>query len=166
MTRFNLKEGDEISEEFFTRILKDEERQALKNRLARILSYRDRTPKEIRERLRNLGYSDEIISEVIDEYIEKKIIDEERLVQSFIADYTNLNPRGNIFIKRTLLAKGIEAGLIDQYLKDRDEAAVIRRFLEKKRAKIKEQDRARIYRLLINRGFTPKVVSEVVGEEF
>ncbi len=165
LTRFSLKEGDEISDEFVNDILKEDERERIKERLNRILSFRDRTPKELVERLTNLGYDNELVAEVIEDYVNNKVLDEERLIQSFIADYTNLNPKGNLFIKKQLLAKGIDRGLIDKYLKERDESTVARQFLERRASRIKNMDRAKIYRLLLNRGFTPRVASEVCGEE-
>ena len=55
--------------------------------------------------------------------------------------------------------------MIDRYLAERDERAVARDLLDKHKSRHPDLDRARGYRLLAGRGFTPSVVSEVIGEE-
>jgi len=166
LQRMNVKEGDQITETFYQDILRTEEKRRIGERMARMLGYRDRTAKELKTRFARLGFDEGLVAEVVADYVASKVLDDERLVQSFIADYTNLNPRGNLYIKGQLLAKGIERKVIDRYLNERDERAVARRFLDKQTSRRRELNRAKAYRLLASRGFTPSVVSEVVGEEF
>lgn len=165
VARFNLKAGDEITESFHRDILRQEEKRRIRERAERILAYRDRTPLELKKRVARLGFDPALIDEVIKDYVENKVLDEERLVQSFIADCSRLNPRGNFYIKRQLLAKGVEPGLVEKYLAERDEREVAERLLVKLKSRRKDLDRTRAYRLLASRGFTPSVVSEVIGEE-
>lgn len=166
LQRMNVKEGDQITETFYQDILRTEEKRRIRERMERMLGYRDRTAKELKTRFARLGFDEGLVAEVVADYTASKVLDDERLVQSFIADYTNLNPRGDLYIRGQLLAKGIDRKVIDRYLNERDERAVARCFLDRHKSRRPDLDRAKSYRLLASRGFTPDVVKEVTGEEF
>ncbi len=166
LTRLNLKEGDDLQEDFIKNILVEEEKRYIRERLDRILSYRDRSSAELLNRLTKSGFDKDLVVSVVEDYVDRKILNEERLVKSFVADYSKLNPKGNLYIKKQLKAKGINRDLIDRYLKERDEATIAQQFLTRKLARNKKMDKLKAYRLLINRGFTPYIVNEVIRAEF
>lgn len=166
LCRLNLKQGDEVNEQYLDKIVGEEEKRYIRERIERILAYRDRSPAELISRMLRLGFERELVKEIVQEYVDQKILDEERLVKSFIADYSKLNLKGNIYIRRQLLAKGIDRQLIDRHLRERDELAVAQQFLKRRQSKEKGMDKAHVLRLLASRGFSSSVIYEVANEEF
>ena len=102
LQRLNIREGDRVTESFYQEIMRAEEKRRIRERMERMLAYRDRTARELKARFARLGFDETLVAEVIAGYASSKVLDDERLVRSFIADYTNLNPRGNLFIRSRL----------------------------------------------------------------
>jgi len=166
--KYDLKEGDEISESEINELLLAEEKERLKKRAFRFLRYRSRSVAEMRERLLRLGYEPEIVSDVIDELITEGTLNDRRFIQEFVSDYTNLKPKGNYFIIRELKKKGIAEDEIKEALNSRDEQKIVEDLLKTKMKDLdlkNPKERAKIIRRLLSRGFTPEVVYEVLNEQ-
>ncbi len=167
--KYGLQEGSEISDEQIKNILLAEEKQKIKQRAYRLLRYRNRSIAEMNERLQRLGYEPEIIAEVIHELIEEGILDNHKFTNEFINDYTNLKPRGNIFIIRELKKKKIDERYIQEFLRERDEKSLIKKIIEKKFSNFDKNDqknKAKMVRYLLSRGFTLKAIYSVLGEDY
>jgi len=165
--KYNLNEGDEITDDVIRNILLEEEKEKIKQRAFKILHYRERSAQELKERLLKIGYDEQLVNEVIQDFIEDKTLDERRFAQAFVTDYTRLKPKGNRFIIQELKKKKISQEIIDEMINLRDEKSLALDFLNKKLTNLNKNDpkqrRKIIYRLL-NRGFTPKIIYEILGE--
>ncbi|MEO0155683.1 MAG: RecX family transcriptional regulator [candidate division WOR-3 bacterium] len=167
--RYNIKEGDEITEDQVKNLLLAEEKQKIKQRAYRLLRYRSRSIAEMRDRLKKLGYEPEIVEEVVHELVEEGILNNHKFAREFVSDYTNLKPRGNIFIVNELKKKKVDDAYIKEILKERDEKNLIRKIIEKKFSNFDKKDqkqKARIIRYLSYRGFTPQAIYDVLGEDY
>lgn len=167
--KYDLKEGDEITEGQIKNLLFAEEKQRLKQRVYRLLRYRSRSVAEMKERLERMGYDPGIVEDVINELIEEGFLNDQKFVQNFVGEYTNLKPKGNIFILNELKKKKVNEILIEKVLKDRDEKEIIKKILKKRFSNVNIKDpkqKAKIIRYLLNRGFTIQVIYEVLGEDY
>lgn len=167
--KYDLQEGDELTEEQIKNLLLSEEKQKVKQRAYRLLRFRNRSIAEIESRLQRLGYEPAIIGDVIQELIEEGVLNNHKFARDFISDYTNLKPRGNIFIMNELKKKKVDDRYIQEILKERDERGLIRNIIEKRFSNFNKKDqkqKAKILRYLLSRGFTPKMVYDVLGEDY
>ena len=163
--QYGLYEGAEISENDIEKILNQAEKVKIMGRALKIMHYRQRSVKELRMRLLNIGYDEIHVDDVIRELIEDRTLDDERFARAFVHDYTSLKPKGNRYIINELIKKGISKEIIDRLLKDRDEKKMIIEYIEKKARNLNMQDRKdrqKILRRLLNRGFSSELVYDIV----
>lgn len=166
--KYDLKEGDEISETEIKDILLQEEKAKIRNRAFKILHYRQRSTRELRKRLIRIGFDATLVDSVIEDLRADNTLNDEQFAQAFISDYTTLRPKGNRFIIHELLKRGISRDVISELLAKRDERTLIKRFIEKKLShldKAKPKERQKIVRRLLHHGFTSDIIYEVINEK-
>lgn len=164
--KYDLHEEDEIDDDLIQNVLLAQERQKIRERAFRILRYRRRTVQEMRTRLLKIGFEENLVNEVLEEFSQDKTLDDTTFAEAFAADYTKLKPKGNIFIKRELAKRGISVEVIEDLIQKRDERRLVKEFIEKKltRFNIKDlKDKRKMTQHLLRRGFTPGVVYEVLN---
>ncbi|GHU55290.1 hypothetical protein AGMMS49975_16880 [Clostridia bacterium] len=117
----------------------------------KLLSLRDRTEREIRERLYEKGYSDEITERVLEILGEYNYIDDENFAKKYVSDCFRLKGWGNLKILHMLREKGVsnETGenAVSEYLSENDIYPVIEKYL------IRRGDSQKTVNYLINKGF-------------
>uniref|UniRef100_A0A7V0Z7E2 Regulatory protein RecX n=1 Tax=candidate division WOR-3 bacterium TaxID=2052148 RepID=A0A7V0Z7E2_UNCW3 len=167
--KYDIKEGDELNEEQVKNLLLAEEKQKIKQRAYRLLRFRNRSIAEMKGRLEKLGYEPEIVEEVVQELIEEGTLNDHKFARGLINDYTNLKPKGNIFIMNELRKKKVDDRYIQELLRERNEKELIKSIIEKKFSDFNKKDpkkKARIIRYLLYRGFTLQAIYEVLGEDY
>lgn len=166
--KYSIHVGDEISEDFIRDVLKAEEQIKVNNHALRLLSYRQRSEKEIEMALRRKGYEEVNIDHTLDYLKRNKYIDDEYFAKSFIADKQNLNGYGYQRIKFELVKKGISKEIIESYLiNDSDEEFELAMDIASKRLKsYSNQDKNTIWRklggFLQRRGYSYDITSKVL----
>ena len=166
LLNFDLHEGDQIDDGIIQNILLAQEKQKIRERALRILHYRKRSALELQSRLIKVGFDNNLVQEVIEEFLRDNTLNDENFAESFVADYTNLKPKGNIFISRELAKRGVCQQVIQKVISIRDEKQMVSDFLRKKLAHLRiknPKDRRKILRRLLSRGFTPGVVYDVLN---
>ena len=166
VAKFDLHEGSEIEDSLVRDVLLAQEKQKIRDRAFRILHYRMRSVREMKTRLLRLGFDENMVNEIIEEFLSDNTLNDKNFAQAFVADYTNLKPKGNIFINRELLKQGIPPKLIKDLMVSRNEKKLVKNFLHKKLQHFDledPKDRQKAIRRLLSRGFTPSVVYEVVS---
>ncbi|MGB7055901.1 MAG: regulatory protein RecX [bacterium] len=161
LLKFDLHEGDPIDEDIIQNVLLGQEKQRIRERALRILAYRKRSVEELKTRLMKIGFDKDLVREIIEEFVRDSVLNDDDFTEAFIADYTNLKPKGNIFISRELAKKGISKEAIQNALRMRDEDQIVKDFLQKKLSHFNlknPKDRQKILRRLLSRGFTPRLV--------
>lgn len=134
----------------------------------RILSLKDRTESEIREKLKKKGFNDRQIAETV-EYLKKKgYIDDTKFIQRAekIAEDRLLGEMG---LKNYLLRKGIPEDKIEA-LPQIDEFSIALKLLERKKHLLKdlspERRKTKIAGFLLRRGFSWDTVAKCIKREF
>ncbi|MGB3479766.1 MAG: RecX family transcriptional regulator [bacterium] len=162
-----LYEGVEITDREIDEIVHHADKAKILERAFKILHYRERSVKELRDRLMRIGFDNSLVDEVIDELIADKTLDDERFARAFVNDYTRLKPKGNRFILSELIRKGVDREIITNLLDARDEGELIRIYIEKKTSNLdmkNPKERQKLVRRLLVRGFTPSIVYEIIKE--
>lgn len=167
---YDLKIDQVIDEEFIENVLKEEEARKAINSALNFLSYRQRSEKEIRVKLKEKEYEQNYIERAISFCKEQNYIDDEAFAISFIKDKQNLNNLGQYRIKRELLLKGIDEDIIERVLVEDDDEEYERalEIARKKYSSYKDDDRNKIYRklsgFLQRKGYSFDVVRNILKE--
>ncbi len=173
---FRLREGLEISKEDLEEILLDTVYRRAKQKALSILKFMDRTEQELRDKLSNAGYTNDIIDRTIVYVSEYGYLDNERYASSYIR--ARMNSKSRLAIQMELLQKGLEKDLIEQAMKeeyqidDEDaqtedaELVAIRRAVEKK-ARASGEDltpdqKKKIMASLYRKGFDIAKIRQVI----
>lgn len=125
-----------------------------------LIEFRDRTEKELREKLFGKGYAEEQIEDTVEFLKNYGYIDDKRYASHFIHDAINLKKWGKIRIRTELLRKGIDREITDFALEDAfakvDDDRVLnemkKRFSNSDFSNMKERNR--IFGFFMRRGFT------------
>lgn len=117
----------------------------------RLLGVRERSEKEMRERLMRKGYDVQCVEGIVETLKGEGLVDDSKFVRLWAEDRAAHNPKGIRAIKQELLKKGIEGRLVDDFFKDPhsgyDEYAAAKKA---------------VYGYLARRGFSHDVIEDIV----
>lgn len=139
----------------------------------RLLSYRDRPCKALRERLSEKGLSEEDINEVIETLTEEGLLDDERFARELAASRIRNRNWGPRKIRLDLVRKGVPRRLAEEVVAGLDELSVreaasrayrkwVARHRLDKDGGLSEEDFIRACRHLESRGFSTGLIMSVV----
>lgn len=172
--KYGLKEGEEIEQRKIEQIIRSETRKEAKEAALRFLSYRRRSEKEVRDKLKRKELAKELIDEVIEDLKRLDLIDDYDFACAWIRDRVSNNPRGKALLKQELWKKGIKNETVEkalkEYFKNADEELNLARKLMEKRKKryanLKENvAKRRMTDFLLRRGFSYDIVKQVLKLE-
>lgn len=180
LLRFGLRVGDHITDKTLNDLRRTEEIRQARESAIRLLSYRARSEKEIRDRLRKKGFGSSTADEVLDSLLKSGLVNDQEFARAFAHDKLLKKPMGRVMLKQELRRKGISKETIEQVLseaygsEDEDQYAFE---LATKRIKLSQSSFARLDPLkqrkrlsdyLARRGFNwetvAKAVERVLGE--
>lgn len=167
--KYGLSEDMEVDREFIDEVLLEEEWLKAKDKALKFLSYRQRSQKEIEDKLKKEGFNDEIIEKTVDFLKSYNLIDDIAFAKNFMMDKSNINKYGPERIRYELYMRGISKDIIDEVLEDYGDEYSIALDLAKKKVKsYKGNDRNAIYRklgtFLQSKGFSYECISKVLRE--
>jgi regulatory protein len=165
------KKRTERNEDETPKIARDPERARteIMNRAIRLLTYKPRAVKELRERLLEKLWADEkTVDEVIEKLSSYGYLDDGRLAVDLASSKLRQKPVGKIRLRQTLIRKKLDKETIDKALEqtfvDMPEAELIDRAIEsrlKTRGKPKTREEAKkLFDFLMRRGFNYELVRE------
>ncbi len=177
--KFNIKTGKHLTEEKIQEIKLSSNLLLAKETAYKFLSYKPRTQKEVEEKLKQKGFSEEIISKVIDDIKLYGFIDDLEYTRNFVLNKIRSKTLGKIALKQILLSKGIPNETIEQVLAERensiDEFEIALELAGKKLKQIKSSKRKKrdkneqkrkVYEFLGRRGFTWDTINRVINTIF
>ena len=106
--KYDLQENMEIDEEYIQKVLREEELSKAKDQALKFLTYRQRSEKEIIDKLKKKGFEESIIDDTLNYLKKYKLVDDMEFAKAFMKDKINLNKFGPIRIKHELYKKGID----------------------------------------------------------
>ncbi len=148
----------------------DEELVKCRQDAMRLLKFRARSSKELKERLETKGHSSEVVDTVL-EYCRKHRFLDDKLFALVWARSRAKKPFGYNRIRRELLAKGISQEFIDEVFREikqeyhEEEAieGIVKARLLKYKGLEPRKIKARLFGFLLRRGFSQDRVMEVVS---
>lgn len=174
---FTIAEEDFISMGLYEKSeITDEQLDYIKNTLnfrsakataVRYLSTKLRTEKEVRQKLHEDGFDNDIAEKVLEELKTIGYINNRLYAQKYVFDRSKLKPKSKKLLKLELQSRGIPSDIADEVLEDWnvDEAVVAEELVRRKFGKYDLGDEAikkKIYMFLNHRGYNRDLIEEVI----
>jgi regulatory protein len=143
------------------------------NQALHFLSYRTRSEKEIRDKLKTKQVDSQIIEKIIAKLKEKKFINDEEFARQWIENRNRFKPRSQRLIRMELKQKGIsdeilEAVIHDKSLLANSDLEQAKKLTEKRIGKLKGLSKQEIYeklgRYLATKGFNWNTIKKAIDE--
>ena len=141
-----------------------------RNKAFKLLSYRERTIKEIEDRLRKKDFSEEVIKAVVDFLLENDYLNEERFAEMWIRSRKNHHPRGRKLIYKELKNKGVNQRIINnalnQHLSNQEELEMAQYLMDKWLRRRTEEDSSsyKLKNYLANKGFNYNLIYQITDK--
>jgi len=154
---------EKISEGRFLQILRDYFIPYTKERVLRLITYRQRSEKETREYLNRHKFSKAITDAIIEDFKRAGLIDDLSFAESFALSRFQMKPVGKFYIKQELKKKGISSEIIQRILSNYDEGKALKNAYERAK-KIYPGNREKKVKFLMRRGFDISMIFEIINE--
>jgi regulatory protein len=168
--KLGVKKGDSLTEQQIQRITKEERKKEAKDVALKILSFRRRTEKQVKDKLQKKGFDEKTIKATIDKLKEFDLINDIEFATAWVKDRLAFKPRGKKLLKQELWKKGIKKEIIEQVTEElcqnEDKSALELLEKIKKRYKDLEEKAAkrRMFNFLLRRGFSYEVARQVLAQ--
>lgn len=156
--RYDLTEGKEISREQFQEIRDEILIKRARKRTMHLLERMDRTEAQLRDKLRQGYYPEDVIEDAIAYVKSYHYVDDLRYAQNYVR--SRKGQKSQRKLQMELLAKGVSKQKIQQALEEEyqqeNEQELILRWIEKKQYCAQEADlkeKRRMYQFLLRKGF-------------
>jgi len=114
-----LRKNDEISDDRFSSLVKENRLFHIKQRAFRYLGRRLHSTSELRTKLRQKGYETELINEVLDDLKQKNYLDDIEFAKAFVEEKIKLKLWGEQKLRSELIKRGIKSEIISDVLRDK-----------------------------------------------
>ncbi|MBS1271699.1 MAG: Regulatory protein RecX [Candidatus Marinimicrobia bacterium] len=169
----HLHVGDKITKEKISELESADARYAAKDAAFHLLKYRQRSVEEMRSRLLNKDFSNDVVAEVIDELRIDEYLNDEKFAMTYAEDQVARKNIGPIRLKAELRKKQLPDKIIEktvtQIYQKHDALELARDAAEKKKHSLRKVDYETAYRRLTSylgrRGFSWDIINEVVDLE-
>lgn len=159
-SKLGLKKGEGLTEQKIKQILAQKDENEAKNTALRLLSFRRRTEKEVKDKLQKKGFDEKTIKKTIEKLKEYDLINDLEFSTAWVNDRLLHRPRGKNLLRQELFRKGIKKEIMDQVIQElcqnEDKSAL--ELLEKTKKRYKNLEpqvaKRRMYGLLLRRGFS------------
>jgi len=162
-----LQVGAEVEPGELSERLAEVEPRCARDRAVRLLTYRERSTKELADRLREDGYLPETVTAVLERLTSAGFVDDDRFARSLTRTLTQIRRLGRSRAARELAAHGIDPALaeevLDAALSVDDESAAARE-LARTLALKTGATRDKIASRLLRRGYAPRVALSAARE--
>lgn len=173
LRKFHIEKDKEISEADYSELMEKILPKRAKLRSMNLLQSREYTEKQLRDKLLQGGYPEQIADEAIEYVKSYHYIDDDRYAASYIEYHAESKSRQRIV--QDLIRKGVNKECIERQWQRVEELGVfvneekmILEILEKKNYIDKEADikeRQRIYAFLLRKGFSSDKIRKVMNTE-
>ena len=165
-----LKVGQTLTDHLIDTLLSGDEEKKAKEYAFNLLSYRDRSCRELRDRLKEKGYDKETIERVIRSLERSHLLDDEKFALAWGRDRLGKHPMGARLLSQELRQKGIDQGIIDRAIEhlygETDEVQLATTAIERRKERYTDLERHKAYKrmsdYLLRRGFSWDVVRDVL----
>ncbi len=173
-----LRKGDTVPPEMVRSLTASEEETRARQSALRLLNYRMRTEKELRDRLLEKEFPPAVVDGVITSLTRLGLINDPEFARMYLRDARLRKPAGKRLLMQNLRRRGVPADIIRsvmeeaEYQESDDTAALAaaRQAMRRYRSSIRKTDRRkekeRLARFLARRGFSWSTISPVLKALF
>ena len=169
LIKCGLTKGMAVDPDRLASILEAEEWSRARRLALRYLATKRRTSRELERMLRRKGVSSDHIKAIVDEFWRFRYLDDRAFARDWVEERRTRKGYGAARIRKELEEKGVSEELIAEALKEVDEEDEYRLAMEvaeRRLSRMRSQPwpalERRLGRQLLNRGFSPTVVFEVL----
>ncbi len=161
----HIEEGRELSDEMYEKIMEEILWKRIRQRSLYLLKSMDRTEYQLRQKLKENGYPEELTDRVVDWLKELHYLDDVRYAEHYIRFHGE--QKGRNLLQLELAQKGIDREVICTVLErgeGPDEEQAIRYWIQKKGIhpeKATPKEKNRLYGFLLRKGFSSSEISKV-----
>lgn len=135
----------------------------------RFLTAKMYTAREIFDKLKRKGYSEEISERIISELMQESLLDDEKYAEYYILDSVNIGSKGMYRIRQELMRKGVARTIIDRAINEAevDTTDVLREFVSQKLSVTEITTRKEFEKfraMLARRGYSLGEIKDVLSE--
>ncbi|MDO9546939.1 MAG: RecX family transcriptional regulator [Pelolinea sp.] len=112
----SLKQGEKINESVIANLLDKDSKEKALQRALRFINYRPRTIYEVKEKLGELGFEEDVVESVLDELIEKRYLNDREFAENWVASRCQSKPRSHKMFHYELKKKSIPEPVIQAAL--------------------------------------------------
>ena len=163
-TGSSLKVGDFLTEAQIESLINQDQRQKAYDKSLRLLSYRDRSEAEIRNRIISSGMDEEQANYAIARLKEQRFLDDENFSQNWVENQNDFRPRSKRALRYELRKKGISEENIQKALEsanDADTAVKLAvKYREKNRSVDEKSFRVKLGRYLSGKGYDYEIIRD------
>jgi regulatory protein len=171
--RYQIKEGEELSEETYRQLMEEVLPKRAKLRCMHLLEARDYTVWELCDKMRQGGYPETVREEAIAYVSSFGYLDDARYTERYIRSYSGQKSRRRI--QQELFRKGIDKELMERVWQQEEEQngqnvqeeeeALIQKLLAKKKyipEASDDKERRRLYAMLARKGFDGDAIARAL----
>lgn len=164
-----LKVGDYLSEDRINSLIESDSSEAAYLKATRLLDYRPRTEKEIRQRLIQKGFSTLEIDQVVLRLKRANLVQDQQFAKMWIENRNDYHPRSQRLMRYELRNKGVSEQMIESALADSaDDNELATRaasqYARKLNFKDRELFRKKLSAYLARRGFSYGTIAPIIGD--
>jgi regulatory protein len=164
--RAGLAIGQEIELDQVRSLEEAERRHAAMSGALRLLAYRPRSEREVRDALAKRGASERVVDETVMRLRELRLLDDAEFAHTYVDLRNGSNPRSRRLLAAELRARGVGKGAVEAPLSEVDEADAAYRAASRKARQISDVSfvdfQRRVGDHLLRRGFGFGLVRETV----
>ena len=167
--RYSLKEGEELSEGIYEEIRSEILKKRACKRAMFLLERMDRTEAQLREKLRQNFYDEEMIEEAVSYVRKYHYLDDQRYAANYVRYHRERKSRRQIEME--LRQKGIDRKKIERALEEEypveDDRKLIKTWIQKKHYSPENSDikeKQRMYQFLLRKGFSSNDILHVLED--
>lgn len=131
-----------------------------------LLKVQDRTVWELSTRLEAKGYPSSLVASVIGTLRERKVLDDDRVIERVIEQALAKPGTGRLKVKARLVSRGIDESVVDKALVSMPEDQQVRSALDTFVGKPFFEDQGKAYRHLANRGFEEEIIEAALSRYY
>lgn len=171
--KYNFTAGEQINKSFFEQLIKENHYIEAKVSALRLLSIRNHSSNELRQKLLKKKFPEDIINQVINELNDLNYIDDKKFADQF---YNELIGKffGPLKIKNEMVKRRIDKKIVDEilhnYFNDVNfQKEIILQYLKKNKFPVSiksKNELQKIYNHLIGRGFSSESILKSLKEKF
>lgn len=162
-----------LVQDYFSRMYKNKQPlsfQEVLSKLMRYCSYQERSPFEVKQKLKEYRLPEEKADELMDLLIADNFINEERFADLFVRGKVRVKRWGIYKIKEGLYAKGVKETIISEATQKIDQEVYLQNLAYLTDRKIEltpdvMRDSSKLYRYLLSKGYESDLVIKQLKEK-